>query len=291
MATEENNQLIDRVIAHLRTRNGRSTPEIICREVLGLANCDAVVARRILVGGLDRDSRVQVLDSGEVVLRKAEARDPLLARLRYAVIDVETTGLPPPSHRITEVAAVLVEQGKVTDDFSSLVNPGVPIPRRIVRMTGITNELVADAPPFEDIADPIVELLGRRVLVAHNGSFDINFLNAELDRVSGMRLANTTLCTVRMARKLVPGLDSYRLGSLADYFGVEIVDRHRALGDAAATAAVFIRMLRIAEEGGLVRLSQLHNIAGVRINGRLERKHNRRGKHNRPAAGSRKPTN
>ena len=266
MGTEANSELVDQIVDHLRARGGRSTADRVCREILGLANCDSATASAILGRGLVRDGRLEIRPDGTVLLKSARPTDPLLARLRYAVIDLETTGLPQPNHRITEVAAVLVERGKVTDDFSTLVNPGIAIPRRIVKMTGITNEMVGDAPPFSDVADPLVELLGRRVLVAHNGTFDINFLNSELDRCRGSRLINTTLCTVKMARKLVTGLDSYRLGAVADYFGIEIEGRHRALGDAAATAEVFIRLLDLAGEQGFERLSQLHKIAGVKVN-------------------------
>ena len=270
MGTEANSELIDQIVEHLRARGGRSTADRVCREILGLANCDPAVAAAILGRGLVRDGRLEIQPDGAVLLKSRKAVDPLLSRLRYAVIDLETTGLPQPNHRITEVAAVLVERGKVTDDFSTLVNPGIEIPRRIVKMTGITNEMVADAPTFDEVADPLVELLGRRVLVAHNGTFDINFLNGELDRCRGTRLVNTTLCTVKMARKLAPGLDSYRLGAVAEYFGIGIEDRHRALGDAAATAEVFIRLLDLAVDEDIERLSQLHKIAGVKVNGSEE---------------------
>jgi DNA polymerase-3 subunit epsilon len=273
MAIEEQSQLVDRIVDYLRSNGGRTNAEAVCSDVLGLSNCDAPTAYKIVTAGLARDSRIGVSRGGEVYLKDTGRKDPLISRLRYAVIDLETTGLPHPEHRVTEIAAVLVEGGKIVDDFSTLVNPGIPIPKRIVHMTGITNEMVADAPPFEEVADPLVEIIGRRVLIAHNSPFDVNFLNAELTRAKGIRLANPSLCTVRLARKLVTGLDSYRLDSVANYFNVEIGERHRALGDAAATAAVFIRLCEIAADRGLLRLSQLQKIAGVRLNS-VPEKHN-----------------
>jgi DNA polymerase-3 subunit epsilon len=267
MTLERQSQLVQRILKYLEERGGYSSSTPICNEVLGLANCDDQLARRLVAAAVAGESRISMKGDGTVYLSKARReRDPLISRLRYAVIDLETTGLPPPKHKITEVAAVLVERGEITDDFSTLINPGVPIPQRIVGMTGITNEMVKEAPTFDEVASPLVNLLGKRVLVAHNGTFDVNFLNAELDRARGARLANPTVCTVRLARALLPGLDSYRLGAVAEYFDIEIQARHRALGDAAATAVAFIKLCDIAEEKGLTRLSQLTKIAGVRLN-------------------------
>ncbi len=265
MTLERQSQLIERLVAHLTEHGGKSSVVDICNDVFEIANCAEPMARRLVAAAVAGESRISMRSDGGVHLSRRRGNDPLISRLRYAVIDLETTGLPPPKHRVTEIAAVLVESSKITDDFSALINPGVPIPRRIVNMTGITNDMVADAPEFNEVADAIVDILGKRVLVAHNGSFDVNFLNAELGRAQGARIANPTLCTVRLSRALLPGLDSYKLGSVADYFGVGIEGRHRALGDAAATASVFIRLCAIAEDKGLVRLSQLMNIAGVKL--------------------------
>ncbi|HUX06223.1 MAG TPA: 3'-5' exonuclease [Acidobacteriota bacterium] len=265
MTLERQSQLIERLVAYLTEHGGHSSVAEICSEVFDIANCSDPIARRLVAAAVAGESRISMLSEGGVRLSRARNNDPLISRLRYAVIDLETTGLPPPKHRVTEVAAVLVERGKITDDFSTLINPGVPIPRRIISMTGITNEMVVDAPEFEEVADALVDILGKRVLVAHNGSFDVNFLNSELERARGTRIANPTLCTVRLTRALLPGLESYKLGSVANYFGVDIEGRHRALGDAAATAAIFIRLCEIAEDNGLAKLSQLMNIAGVKL--------------------------
>jgi DNA polymerase III epsilon subunit family exonuclease len=265
MVLERQSQLIARIIKHLEEQGGRCEASSVCREVLGIANCDESTAKKLAAAAVAGESRISMDGGGTVFLSRKSTRDPLISRLRYAVIDLETTGLPPPKHRITEVAAVFVERGEITDDFSTLINPGVPIPHLIVSMTGITNEMVKDAPQFEEVAPALVELLGKRVLVAHNGTFDANFLNAEVGRAFGMRLSNPTLCTVRLTRALLPGLDRYKLGEVADYFGITIEDRHRALGDAVATAAIFIKLCSIAEERGLNRLSQLMKIAGVKL--------------------------
>jgi DNA polymerase III epsilon subunit family exonuclease len=254
---ERQSQLLDRIVEYLRERGGRATAAAVCSDVLGLFNCSDDAASKILITGLAADSRVRIGPAGDLTLHEAAEDDPLLSELRYAVIDIETTGLAPPENRITEIAAVLVEQGKVVDDFDTLVNPRVPLSPYVVRMTGITDEMVAEAPPFEELAGHLVELLGERVLVAHNSPFDINFLNAELERTAGIKLTNRSLCTVRMSRRLLRGLDGHGLDSLARYFAIEIGNRHRALGDAAATAQIFLRLCRLAEEKGWTRLSHL----------------------------------
>lgn len=265
MVLRAKSELIERVVAFLRERGGESEADEVCRHVLGFDNCAPEQARLLVSGLKDMDDRVVVGAEGTVCLRRERDEDPFIADVSFAVLDLETTGLPSPNHRIIEFAAVVVESGKAVDDFSSLVNPGISVPRRIQRMTGITNEMLTDAPPLEQIAGAVIEFLGDRVLVAHNSPFDVNFLNMELNRVLGIELANKALCTVRLTRTLIPGLPSYRLGAVADYFNIEIQQRHRALGDAAATADVFVRLCRMAEERGTGRLSQILKCCGHRI--------------------------
>ncbi|MBI2408206.1 MAG: hypothetical protein HYV19_07905 [Gemmatimonadetes bacterium] len=195
------------------------------------------------------------------------------ANSRFAVVDVETTGT---SHghgdRVTEVAAVLVEGGEVVGEFQSLVNPERPIPWRITVLTGISDAMVADAPRFGDIAEPLAAVLRERVFVAHNAPFDWGFLGMEFAR-AGLpdALTGSPLCTVRLARRLLSHLPRRNLDSVAVHYGVEIESRHRALGDARATALVLKGLLRDVAREGVETLEQLTEWMGRRGNVRARR--------------------
>lgn len=173
-----------------------------------------------------------------------------LRELEYVVVDVETTGgSARRGHRITEIAAVrLTGDGLVLEEFGTLVNPERPIPPYITALTNITNEMVKDAPRFAEIAERVRELLAGRVFVAHNAAFDWGFLQAEFERALGFALEARILCTLRLARRVVPEVASRSLDALADYFGVENEARHRAYGDARVTAVIFQRLLERLEE-------------------------------------------
>ena len=176
----------------------------------------------------------------------------------FVVVDVETTGgSPSRGHRITEVAAVVVEEGAIVADFQTLVNPGREIPPRISALTGITNEMVAAAPFFEDVAEDLFEWLEERVFVAHNVSFDWRFVSAQLGDAIGFVPRTPRLCTVQLARRLAPELPRRNLDSVAKHFGVPIHSRHRAYGDAMATARIFLRLLDEARALGIRDLSAL----------------------------------
>ncbi len=131
-----------------------------------------------------------------------------------------------------------MQGGEVVDRFQRLVNPGRSIPKRITQITGITTGMVYDAPPIEDVLPDYLDFLGEGIFTAHNLSFDLNFLNAELERVGARGLENETLCTLRLARRLLPGLKSKGLSRLIQFYGLQVNGRHRALGDAEATATI-----------------------------------------------------
>lgn len=173
----------------------------------------------------------------------------------FLVVDVETTGGSAwAGDRITEVAAVLVRAGEVREAFHSLINPGRPIPPFITQLTGIDNAMVRDAPQFGDIAGALAYEMVGRVFVAHNARFDWNFLSAEYDRVLSEPLKSLTrdqLCTVRLARRFLSHLPRRNLDAVAHHYGVEIQGRHRAMGDARATAHVLLGLLKDAERRGV----------------------------------------
>jgi DNA polymerase-3 subunit epsilon len=174
-----------------------------------------------------------------------------LASLSFAVVDVETTGaMAMAGDRITEVAVTVVREGRVTDSFETLVNPERPIPAHITRLTNITSAMVQNAPTFREVAPRVVEAISGHVFTAHNATFDWRFISAELSRAEGCELAGRKLCTVKLARKLLPQLQRRSLDYLALHYGVEIRNRHRAGGDAHATALCLVRMLDEARERG-----------------------------------------
>ena len=190
----------------------------------------------------------------------AEETEPLLASLSFAVVDVETTGgRPHAGDRITEIAVVTVRNGAVAGVFETLVNPERSIPPFITRLTNISWEMVRDKAPFRDVCADIVNALEGHVFVAHNANFDWRFVSAEVGRSSGRELTGRRLCTVRLSRRLLPQLRSRSLDWVARHYGVEIPHgmRHRAAGDALATAHCLLRLLDDAKSHGCARWSDL----------------------------------
>lgn len=175
---------------------------------------------------------------------------------RFAVIDVETTGGTARFERITEIAIVLHDGAQVLDTFSTLINPERSIPWNITQITGITDEMVAQAPRFFEVAKQIVEMTEGAVFVAHNVQFDYSFLREEFARL-GFSFQRKQLCTVRLSRQAFPGLPSYSLSNLKRHFGIEAKRSHRALDDALATTRLFERVL--ATQNGTEKIKDLVN--------------------------------
>jgi len=165
----------------------------------------------------------------------------------YAVVDIETTGGDGHNHRITEIAVYRTDGQKEIDHFTTLVNPCKSIPYFITKLTGITDQMVASAPPFYEVADKVIEYTQDCTFVAHNVNFDYSIIKGEFKRL-GYNYLRNRMCTANMGRKLVNGLPSYALGSLCKHFGISIQHRHRAYGDAAATVKLFNKLLEIKNE-------------------------------------------
>jgi len=165
----------------------------------------------------------------------------------YAVVDIETTGGFAAGNGITEISIHVYDGNKVVEIFETLINPRQPIPYYIQSMTGITEEMVKDAPLFEDVADKVFQLLSDKIFVAHNVNFDYSFIKSQL-AANHFTLNSKKLCTVRLSRKIFPGFPSYGLGNLCHSLGISINDRHRAGGDTAATVKVFQLLLQNDKE-------------------------------------------
>ncbi|MBC6493167.1 exonuclease domain-containing protein [Flavihumibacter stibioxidans] len=176
----------------------------------------------------------------------------------YAIVDIETTGGFASGNGITEVAVVLHNGREEEGRYSTLINPRQPIPRHITALTGITNEMVADKPGFDEVAPHLFNLLSGRIFVAHNVNFDYSFIKSHLDSC-GYDLQVKKLCTVRLARKIYPGHHSYSLGNLCRTLDIGINNRHRAEGDADATARLFSKMIRDDAEGHILKMTRGKN--------------------------------
>ena len=174
-----------------------------------------------------------------------------LSGLTYAVVDVEATGgRLSGGDRITEIAVVELRNGVATTLIDTLVNPLRSIPPWISSLTNISAEMVRHAPAFPEICDQLLGALDGRVFVAHNVNFDWRFLNMEIDRAAGRQLTGRRLCTVKLVKKILPQLRRRSLDYVAMYYDVEITRRHRAGGDAEATARVLLRLLEDARRDG-----------------------------------------
>jgi DNA polymerase III subunit epsilon len=240
--------------------------------VTGRLELDALLPPELSVDASDRAARgIRIeLKRGAPPLRAVPtaidcgghlAADLPIRSLEYAVVDVETTGGSfERGHRVTEIAAVrLAGDGTVLGEFRTLVNPDRPIPAFITALTAITWEMVRGAPRFGEIAGDVARVLEGAVFVAHNAPFDWRFVSAELGR-AGTALTGAPPCTVRLARKLVPELRSRSLDSLTCFFDIPVEARHRAWGDAVATAELLRRLLRRLDDHEVTRWSELDRL-------------------------------
>lgn len=219
------------------------SPEEVAAGVLGLPNPNGDARARVedLVVGDPRFAWEEGL------LRTADAGTLELEEAPYVVFDVETTGASASTGAITEIGALKLLRGEVVEEFSTLVNPKRRIDPFVVRLTGITDRMVADAPPIEEVMPRFEEFVEGTVLVAHNARFDCSFVAA----ARGGAFPNPVLDTLTLARALVPGLRRYKLSALVSHFGVNAGPNHRALSDAAATTGVFQKLLKMMRSAGM----------------------------------------
>lgn len=250
---------MDRALQYLE--NGAADSGTLARSLMGLTGAPAIVADRVVVALLGADPRVRRLGNGRWALVAAAAGSPKLEHCTFAVVDVETTGTRPGrGDRIVEIAIVAVTGAVVKLIYHSLVNPERPIPVFTSSLTSITERMVRDQPTFGEIADDVMGALAGRVFAAHNVRFDWLFVGREIRSARDFVLAGPHVCTVDLARRFVPGLRSRTLDSVAAYFGVEIEDRHRATGDAMATARILQRLVSLAQESGATTLEDLRRL-------------------------------
>jgi DNA polymerase-3 subunit epsilon len=256
--------------------------DLLAREVMGLKQAPLAVAERLSIAMLSADPRVRQLEDGRWALVAEVGGSPLIEECAFAVVDVETTGSRSSgADRVMEVAVVLVQGSRREVVFDSLVNPRMFIPPRVAGLTGISKQMVSRAPDFDTVADQILAVLAGRVFVAHNARFDWAFLTSEMRRARGLGLTGSMLCTVRLAKQLLPQLESRSLDTLAYFFGFENPARHRAGGDAIVTAQVLERLLLIAREKGARTLSDLESMCRKRTKLQTKRARQRQAKRRR----------
>ncbi len=239
-------------------RRGPAPTAELARDVLGLRG-HAGAAAKAVFALLGDDPRFHVDADGQWSLRGG-ARPPgtPLSRLSYAVVDVETTGgRHEAGHRITEVAVVEVRRGQVADAFHTLVQPGRRVHPATERLTGISDEMLFDAPAFDEVADEVFRRIEGRVFVAHNATFDWGWIRAQLGDALGDVPKVPRLCTISLARRLAPELRYRNLDAVAEHFDVSMHRRHRAYDDALATARILLRLLDRAESLGVGDLHSL----------------------------------
>ena len=171
----------------------------------------------------------------------------------FVVVDVETTGMSAHEDRMTEIAMMKVRNGVLIDEFSTLVNPLVTISNFITDLTGIDNLMVQDAPTAREIMPDVAEFLRDSVFVAHNAAFDWGFVSQAARRERGIELENPQLCTVKLSRRILPMLTSRSLGPVAQFLEVNIPQRHRASGDAYATALILIKVLSFLKKKNAIQ--------------------------------------
>lgn len=263
--------LIERTIAFLQS--GPADSLTITRDVLGLSSATRAIADRVAAALLGSHPRIHRLVDGRWSLAATDGAGQSLASLTFAIVDVETTGnRASVDDRITEIAVVTLVDGRPEILLDRLVNPGRPIPPYVSGLTLITNDMVRRAPPFEEIADDVAAALSGRVFVAHNARFDWGFIAHELKRTRDLVVEGPRLCTVRLAKRLIPGLRHRGLDSVAQYFGIEIERRHRAGGDAIATAHILQRLLERARDRGVDTLEGLAELGRPRGRKRKRRR-------------------
>lgn len=260
MAAHPSGTLLDRALRLLAA--GPLDSPAIARDVLGMPRAPALVADRLAVALLGHDPRVRRDHRGQWGLAQESPATATLSETVFAVVDVETTGSRPANgDRVTEVAVVLAGPGgRVETVCETLVNPERPIPSAVTRVTQISDAMVRNQPVFGEVVDDVLGALAGRVFVAHNAQFDWRFVEAEVRRARGLRLDGPRVCTVKLARRLIPGLKHRGLDSVSRYFGVEIDGRHRAGGDARATAQILVRLLGLTAEQGAETLGDLGRV-------------------------------
>lgn len=247
--------LVQETFDLVRETGGRATFSQIADAIFRLDAAEELAAA--LISDLVQNDPRFSIEGNLLAIKADEIENQPLNEIDFVVLDVEAVSGRSIPTRLIEIGACRVRDRKIGEEFEVLLNAEVPVPRFISALTGITDEMLGDAPRFADVAEAWLEFAGDSVLVAHNSNFDLTLLNQEIARVfPGSRMRNAELCTVKLARRLAPYLDNHHLDALAEHFGFEIKQRHRAAGDARATAHLLLRLLDELEIHGVRTLAE-----------------------------------
>jgi DNA polymerase III subunit epsilon len=254
----------DRLVDLVEERRGPLSVEEAARCVFALRQAPADLARSLLEDVVAGDSRL-AWRGGRVSLASEPGEEVPLESARFVVVDLETTGLRPGQSRICEIGAVRVDGLVPAGTFETLVDPGEPLSRLVASLTGIADADLAEAPGPAEAVSRFLAFAGDSVLVAHNARFDLAFLDREVERLTGRRVAAPVVDTVGLARRLLAGrVSRASLASLSHFFGTSVRPCHRALPDAQATAEVLIALLGLAQERGAQTIADLCRLAAPR---------------------------
>ena len=242
----------------------------VVSEVLAVRGCPPMLQRTLVADIVDGDPRLTWCEMDRVGLAPSPWTAARVGDVTYCIVDLETTGGVPGRAKITEIGAVRLHAGRIVDRYTTLVDPGQDIPPIIQQITGIDPSMVAGKPAIDDIIETFADFVGDDVLVAHNASFDLSFLNYERYRISGRYFTQPWLDTLILARRLLhQRVERFNLRALADWAGSTVRPIHRALADAEATASVLVRLLDVLVETGVTTLDRAVEIGrGGPVNGR-----------------------
>ena len=222
----------------------------------GTATAKNPVWVTLLRKALNSSSLFEQVENSDWALTAWRSTHRSLSEIEFVVLDTETTGLRPGSHRVIEIAAVRMRGGEALGSFQTLLNPGTRLPSFIVQFTGITQEMVNTAPKAAEIFTDFLNFIDGAILVGHNVGFDLGFLSYEA-RLLGLDFPIDGLDTIPLARRFLPALRRFKLDSVADHLKIATANRHRALGDARVTAAIFIKLLALAQQQDIQTLGHL----------------------------------
>src|SRR5687767_7409836 len=254
----------DRLVELVQARHGPVPAEDAAQALYALRHVPVGLARSLLADVVDGDARL-VWRGASVGLAETPGAATPVESATYVVVDLETTGLSPVSSSICEIGAVRVRGLELEQRFETLVDPRRPLPPPIAALTGIDPRALRGAPPAELAVRRFLEFAGDAVLVAHNARFDLAFLDREVERLTGRRLAAPVVDTVWLARRLLESrLKRVGLASLAYFFGTAARPCHRALPDAEATAEILLALVGLAQERGTETVAELVELAAPR---------------------------
>jgi len=202
------------------------------------------------------------LESDYPFLRRAREQVLGLKAIDAVVVDIETTGLEPAQNEITEIAALRISKGEIQGAFAALIRIDRPLPPEIVRLTGITDEMLRDSGQEKgNVLRGFIDFVKDTPLIAHNVEFDVPFLNHHIKVGLARALNNPLICTLKLARKLLPGLASYKLGKIAEYFKIPTPLTHRAPGDIEITYQIWLKLIELLEKQDICDLAKLLHFA------------------------------